>query len=296
MNIQYMYHHVAIQTGAEETVSALGYKTLCQGDMPGCIRPYSVIRDGGHRLLYSTGSMVSLQSRFSFAPEERQQLARTVLGTFAHVLRTIEEKSFLEKAFLVVNPEFIFVKPENGEVCFLIVPLGSGDAQEQYYVWGESVSALVRRLTDSGSKWHEAADASSEGLKRGDSIPLERMLEDIATLAGDARCVKSGIDAAVGELELRCENKDGSVAFFIRKPEFVIGKDAQTDGVIEHNQAVSRRHCVIRRHTEGWFVADLASTNHTYLDGRKLLPDEELPLRDGSTLRIADMGFRVTIR
>lgn len=296
MNIQHLYHHVAIQAEAGETISSLGYKTLCQGDMPACVRPYAVIRDGECRLLYSTGSMVPLRSRFSFITEDQHRLSRAVLSRLALVLCAIEDKPFLDKAFLVAEPDDIFVKTENGEICFLIAPYNTEDEQQQYYTWGKSLSALVCRLTEKGTDWYDKAQMASDGLMKGDTNPLEELLRAIRSLAHKSGMSHTAADTFTGELEMRYKDKEGSLAFFVRKPEFIIGKDAQADGVIEHNQAVSRRHCAIRRHTDGWYVSDLASTNHTYVDGRKLLPDEEVPLHDGSILRVADMGFHVTIR
>jgi hypothetical protein len=69
-----------------------------------------------------------------------------------------------------------------------------------------------------------------------------------------------------------------------------IGRDAQNDIVLD-DTAVSRQHAKIRPETEGgkkkdqFYVHDLGSSNHTYLNGRRI--DRAL-LRDGDEIRIGE--------
>ena len=54
-------------------------------------------------------------------------------------------------------------------------------------------------------------------------------------------------------------------------------------------QGISRRHIYIRRVGEDFFVADLNSTNGTWLNGERLEPSAEYLLRDGDLLKLANL-------
>ena len=55
----------------------------------------------------------------------------------------------------------------------------------------------------------------------------------------------------------------------------MIGRDASCDVTLEDN-AVSRNHAVINSDNDGYFLADLSSTNGTYVDDRRIFDDVQL--------------------
>jgi pSer/pThr/pTyr-binding forkhead associated (FHA) protein len=52
------------------------------------------------------------------------------------------------------------------------------------------------------------------------------------------------------------------------------------------NMGISRRHAVIRRAGSGFEVVDLSSTNGTWLNAERLVPNRPYPLASGSQLRL----------
>lgn len=58
------------------------------------------------------------------------------------------------------------------------------------------------------------------------------------------------------------------------------------------NKAISRRHAEITREKQDYFVTDLGSGNGTYLNNKKLHPQEKNLLRSGDSLRIEDYEIR----
>lgn len=63
----------------------------------------------------------------------------------------------------------------------------------------------------------------------------------------------------------------------------VIGRDITADFQIS-DRSISRRHCRIVRDDGRFWVEDLGSTNHTYLNDERI---ERAPLRDGDLVRIS---------
>lgn len=58
-------------------------------------------------------------------------------------------------------------------------------------------------------------------------------------------------------------------------------------------QGVSRRHAAIRRGEDTLTLIDLHSTNGTYLNGQRLLPNQPRVLRDGDEIRLGRLVFHL---
>jgi hypothetical protein len=57
------------------------------------------------------------------------------------------------------------------------------------------------------------------------------------------------------------------------------------------DDAVSRRHAEVRRRSGQFVVVDLGSTNGTQLNGEMMVPHVEMPLADGSEIRLGAMSL-----
>jgi pSer/pThr/pTyr-binding forkhead associated (FHA) protein len=57
--------------------------------------------------------------------------------------------------------------------------------------------------------------------------------------------------------------------------------------------SVSRRHCRLYKNEAGYFVEDLASTNGTWLNGKRLVAKKPYPLRDKDHLLLGGVGMWV---
>ena len=96
------------------------------------------------------------------------------------------------------------------------------------------------------------------------------------------------------------ENEDEKSSYLIRKKTgeiiqlnkqtFIIGKlDTCCDYVIRGNNAISRLHAVIkyREDSDSYFIVDCNSTNHTYLNGRRIEAEQPVELKDGMHIHLA---------
>lgn len=61
-------------------------------------------------------------------------------------------------------------------------------------------------------------------------------------------------------------------------------------------QGVSRVHCRVFRTEKGWAVQDLNSSNGTYVDGRRLAPQETALIHSGSELCIGSPRVRIIVK
>jgi hypothetical protein len=82
------------------------------------------------------------------------------------------------------------------------------------------------------------------------------------------------------------------------KDELIIGREEyNSDYVIptELSSAISRKHCIINRMNNKYFVQDLKSSNHTLINGIMIPPYELMELLDNDILTLADLEFRAKI-
>lgn len=77
----------------------------------------------------------------------------------------------------------------------------------------------------------------------------------------------------------------------INKPSFRIGKGQDMDYCVWDNNMVSRTHAEIILRGQNYFVKDLESKNHTYVNGQMIEVGNEVEIRDGDTIRLADEEF-----
>ena len=60
-----------------------------------------------------------------------------------------------------------------------------------------------------------------------------------------------------------------------------------------YQAGISRRHAIIRKRENGFEVVDLASTNGSWLNNVRLVPNKPYPLASGSQLRFARMQLLI---
>ena len=60
-----------------------------------------------------------------------------------------------------------------------------------------------------------------------------------------------------------------------------------------YENGVSRRHAMIRRTQRGYEILDLGSTNGTWLNQKRLIPEKPYPLHNGAQVRLSQLQLFV---
>lgn len=78
----------------------------------------------------------------------------------------------------------------------------------------------------------------------------------------------------------------------INKQLFKIGKErVRVDYCIPDNSSISRVHAQIVFKNGSYYIMDMKSTNYTYVNGNKVVPEQEMKLNTGDKIRLADEEF-----
>ncbi|MBE5951625.1 MAG: FHA domain-containing protein [Lachnospiraceae bacterium] len=95
--------------------------------------------------------------------------------------------------------------------------------------------------------------------------------------------------------EAQLINEETGEVHFMKTFPFYIGSIKQYADCVLKQAGVSRIHCCIRKKEEKYYLADLNSTNGTYLDHREVVPGKEELLWDGAVIRVAKTEFYVKL-
>lgn len=78
----------------------------------------------------------------------------------------------------------------------------------------------------------------------------------------------------------------------LKKNVTTIGKSKmRSDIIIEENPTISRKHCTIYFENGSYYLEDNGSSNGTWLDDKKIQPEEKVILRNKSKIRFSDEEF-----
>lgn len=92
-------------------------------------------------------------------------------------------------------------------------------------------------------------------------------------------------------MELRAEQ--GERAGQIYRPErpvITVGRAQDSDLQLQE-QGISRRHARLQSGPQGWTITDLGSTNGTFVNGRRLAPQQDHALHTGDRITIGSSVF-----
>ena len=81
-------------------------------------------------------------------------------------------------------------------------------------------------------------------------------------------------------------------AIVVDADEALVGREANCNVVASH-PSVSRRHALIKRKQDVFFVVDQGSANGTFVDSKRIV---DATLKDGGVLRFGSASFKVEIR
>ncbi len=206
----------------------------------------------------------------------------------ANLLRAVlqvKSVGFLPVENIDLSFDKIFVDKATGRVRLVYVPSGR-KLLEDSYAFENELRAGLRKLI-SGVPTLSTPRTAALSVNLADSaLRLEDVLKTLGTAVPEQK-------PKIQVLYLVPEKGDQTIR--IAGDRFIIGRDSGSDYVFV-NKYVGRTHCRVDYHDGQFYLTDLGSRNHTMLDGKKLEPNVEYPVRSGNTVHIATSPFRAEIK
>jgi len=265
------------------------YKVLQSQSGSGFVKCMRMLFNGKVQLYYMPGNLKPLSQLLPVLSPNK--FLRIVLNLLNSVL-AVKNNGFLTCQNLDISVDKIFVDQATSAVSLVYMPLYRKNYSDYAEFENELKAGLIRLVE------------SNDHLKSGKTAQFCEFAED-ANISIEKLCSIIGgrdtVDEDGGEeiktdsgLILRALNASPVFELKIDKDEVSIGKHPKlVDAVIPFNKAISRRHCRIFKEGGHYYIEDLASSNHTYHNKRRLTPHMPSMLAHGDVVRLADSDFSV---
>ena len=174
-------------------------------------------------------------------------------------------------------------------VCQVVLP--STSVSRQHALIAPSLHGYI--ITDrsingvqvNGTKIH-----GSQQLANGDLIRIgEHEFRFDVTTPAEPRADSGRQRPLLATLEVLTDGPLKGAQFTVERPVVHIGRSAENDVRIA-DDSVSGAHATLLRRGALWHLIDLASTNGTFVDGKRI--DNEAVLKGGAELRVGNIALR----
>lgn len=246
---------------------------------------YKSVWNGKVRLSYPIGNYHSL---YSYKGQLLPGHIITIITEICKEMDSFKMNGLIQPETIDLSYDSIFLD-ENLSVHMICVPLAISSTPETQMSFELAVKGLLCELIE------KAQCQQDEGLlllyqdckdskNTWESIFLNLKMKKYSS-AGNVDNSRKGI---------RLRGITNGQSIWIDTEECILGKSPEyAHKVIEGSSSVSRKHCRILWMNGQFYIEDMGSLNHTYVNGIFIKNGECIPLQKGDIIRIADLEYEV---
>ena len=272
----------------------MGYIILDQANILDSFPYKRTIQGEKEKLVFDTSSYKPV---IDVIKELNENEIVDIIYSIIYMTKKVEENGFLKKSSIWCKYEHIFYNKKNGKVMMAVLPVTGevhcADGLDWNTRFKEAVSIIAQPLND--EKYNTVINCVV--LLLNGQMTCEKALDIVDGLRnGRTGLLMNEKDNEYQELNLIYSGREGTSKFVIKDKDFVIGRSPEgVDGNLQLSKAVSRQHCLITKLDRRYFVQDLGSSNHTFVNGVMIPRYELMEIKHNDILGIADVDFRVKI-
>lgn len=269
------------------------YKVLQSQNNGGFVKCMKMLYNGKIQLYYFAEELRSFSSMICSLDAESFMII--INNLFSDIL-TVKHNGFLSCHNINISFDRIYVDPNTFKVSLVYMPIKSKNFSSLTTFENELRTSLVRLINNHPDlSSNERVISFSSDLSNG-MLSLEDL--ENRTKIGVKKNLKTDSSMNTNneneKLFIVSLNAPTRVEIEITKNSFVIGKKAEVvDGVISFNNMISRSHCRINRIGNQYTITDLQSANGTYVNKKKLQPNQPCYIKNGDVIRLANSDFQV---
>lgn len=301
------YLNIKIKTAFNERIDINELKRFENADMIGFLQPDVVVTD--RKVHYVGEKGVSL---YEYLQSERSfQEFYTLLINILDIFETVQMKHFSIRN-ISMNLENVYINEVTEKLQFLYIPLTGSVTEENIRSFFLKIMNMC--LAKDERKRKLIADLS-DFINSNDIFTvkeLKRFLQkSVFTKRSDAECtlvsqknpesaeplcIPVYIDRSTRKNSQNNEENIGLLrdintnqVYEIKKNVFSIGKERESsDCFLASNPFVSRHHAKIFRHDGKFYLQDMNSANHTFVNGRKITALKEQEIVNGDLVEFSN--------
>lgn len=270
------------------------YKVLQSRSGDCFVKCMRMLYNGKVALYYMTGAYKPMSEILPSIDAERFV---TVTANILADIIEVNENGFLSCRNVDISFEHIYIDPATYKVSLIYLPLSRHMFSEYSVFESELRTGLIKLISgldmlSSPRMTQLSADLSNGMMSVGELYAALKGKAGAAPVNSDRR--KQAESRPAGYMRIVSLNAPTRVEIQITKDEFVLGRKAGVaDGVLSFNDKIGRVHCKINtignRHT----VTDLHSTNGTFVNKKRLQPEQPCTIKNGDVIRLANSDFQV---
>ncbi len=223
-----------------------------------------------------------------------------ILYELMFLTQKVEANGFLKKECIWYKYEHIYYNTAARHILTAILPITREFRYADGLDWFGRFAETIAKVSAYLGKEQAAQMEHFIHLLQHDKISYDEVLEEIERFGSGMSGILAGKSPKEPDicLQLYCSGREGELTFQIDRSSYTIGANSEAcAGVIPENisRAVSRRHCMIVERNKKYFVQDLGSTNHTFVNAQVIPKNELMELSNHDILSVADVEFRVKI-
>ena len=269
------------------------YKVLQSQKDNSFVKCMKMLLNGKIQLYYFSDKFKPLSSLILNIDADRLM---TVISNLIAAVISVKNNGFLTIKNIDASFDKIFVDPNTYTVRLVYLPIKEHFFDDDAMFENAIRSMLVKQVTELPYLSVQQATKLVSDFQNS----LLSMDDLYSEISGKKRLAKNHDirkerGASTGNLKLVAMNASNRVEIVVNKSEFIIGKKDTNDGVITFNKMISRVHCKITVTNNQYAVTDLQSSNGTYVNRQKLLPNKPYPLKNGDIVRLANSDFQAII-
>lgn len=271
----------------------VGYKVLRNKENSGFIKCNKVIHNGKIKLVYNTSKYKSLEEVIINSSIDT---FITVINKLMRVAIGVKDNGFIEYKNIISNLKNIFVDENNLNVYFIYLPIVNTDRTDKMFI--DEIKRNILKVMDFNS-YLRGIQVNNLRFNLTTNKTLEEILYDMDNTS-DKNIVETIdnrgiiIESLSKRIALKGINTPIDINILIDKDRYLIGSSREyADGVITFNKAISRRHCMILKEMNDYYIVDVGSANGTYLNGVRINKNIKMKIKNGDIIKIANSEFRI---
>lgn len=245
---------------------------------------YKSMWNGKVRLSYP---LTAYHSLYSFRGQLLPQQIMEVIAGICKSVDNFKMNGLIQPETIDLSYDSIFLD-ENLEVHMICVPLAISSTPETQMSFELAMKNLMCEIM-------EKAQCQDEELLLlyQDCKDNRNTWEDIFSNL-KMKKYSSGKEAENSMQSLELRGVSNGQQLIIDMEECILGKSPEyAHKVVEGSSSVSRKHCRILWMNGQFYIEDMGSLNHTYVNGSLVKNGECIPLQTGDTIQIADLEYVV---
>ena len=260
------------------------YKVLQNQEKASLVKCMMVHYNGKIQLYYVTKGFESLLDIQSSIEESSFLI---IVKNFLYNILMVKENEFFSCQQIVISPNRIYVNTKNNEVQLTYLPLkqclyndfDTFEKEVKQFLFNlfskrqftfKNIGELLKKLIDVTTTIEDLYNSLPEEILKENKRKLDLVLSAIGTA-----------NAFVNS-EIK-----------ITKEEFVLGRNPDKVDTAVMDGTISRVHCKITEHSEGYLITDLQSANGTFVNNIRLASNVPCLLKDGDCIHLGNVGFQV---